>query len=93
MVARVQSNVATKVFHVKVRRDEEEQAIEATDLARHAAELEHAVARHEDELPAGASEQPPTQEPVVTADMECPCGSGKPFQKCHGAADEEEASV
>ncbi|MBK9262954.1 MAG: preprotein translocase subunit SecA [Polyangiaceae bacterium] len=93
MVARVQSNVATKVFHVKVRREEEEQAIEASDLARHAAELEHAVAHHDEELPAGASEQPPVQEPVVTADMECPCGSGKPFQKCHGAGDEEEASV
>jgi len=93
MVARVQSNVATKVFHVKVRREEEEQAIEANDFARHAAELEHTMAHHEEELPPGASEDPPVQEPVVTGDMECPCGSGKPFMKCHGAADEDEASA
>ncbi len=92
MVARVQSNVATKVFNVKVRREEEEQAIEANDMARHAAELEHAVAHHEEELPPGASEDPPVQEPLVTADMECPCGSGKPFMQCHGG-DEEEATA
>ncbi|HRI69030.1 MAG TPA: preprotein translocase subunit SecA [Polyangium sp.] len=93
MVARVQSNVATKVFHVKVRQEEEEQAIEANDFARHAADLARMEAHHEDELPAGASEQPPVQEPVVTAEMECPCGSGKPFMKCHGAGDEDEASA
>ena len=93
MVARVQSNVATKVFHVKVRQEEEEQAIEANDFARHAADLAQMEARHEEELPAGASEQPPVQEPVVTGDMECPCGSGKPFMKCHGAAEEDEASA
>ncbi len=93
MVARVQSNVATKVFHVKVRQEEEEQAIETNDFARHAADLARMEAHHEEELPAGASEQPPVQEPVVTAEMECPCGSGKPFMKCHGAAEEDEASA
>ncbi len=92
MVARVQSNVATKVFHVKVRREEEEQALEAGDFARHAAELEHAVAHHDEELPAGASEQPPVQEPIITGEMECPCGSGKPFMQCHGG-DEDEATT
>ena len=93
MVARVQSNVVTKVFHVKVRREEEEQAIEAADFAQHQSALDHAVAHHEEEFPPGASEQPPAQEPVVTAEMECPCGSGKPFMKCHGAGDEDEATA
>jgi preprotein translocase subunit SecA len=92
MVARVQSNVATKVFHLKVRREEDEQAIEAGDLARHTADLEHAVAHHDDELPAGASESPPVQEPIITGEMECPCGSGKPFMQCHGG-DEDEANA
>ncbi|MDC3953557.1 preprotein translocase subunit SecA [Polyangium jinanense] len=91
MVARVQSNVMTKVFAMKVRREEEEQAIEEQDLARHQAQLDHAVAHHAEELPPGASEEPPPQEPIVTAEMECPCGSGKPFMQCHGA--EDEASV
>ncbi|MDI3283212.1 preprotein translocase subunit SecA [Polyangium sp. 15x6] len=91
MVARVQSNVMTKVFAMKVRREEEEQAIEEQDLARHQAQLEHAVAHHDEELPPGASAEPPPQEPVVQAEQECPCGSGKPFMQCHGA--EDEASV
>jgi len=91
MVARVQSNVMTKVFAMKVRREEEEQAIEERDLARHQEQLDHAVAHHEEELPPGASAEPPPQEPIVTAEMECPCGSGKPFMQCHGA--EDEASV
>jgi preprotein translocase subunit SecA len=94
MVARVSSNVLTKLFAVKVKREEEEQAIEAQDLARHAAELERSVARHEEELPPGASaEPPPPPEPLVQADQECPCGSGKPFLKCHGAPEEEEATA
>ncbi|MDI1443759.1 preprotein translocase subunit SecA [Polyangium sp. 6x1] len=91
MVARVQSNVMTKVFAMKVRREEEEQAIEERDLARHQEQLDHAVAHHDEELPPGASEEPPAQAAVVTAEMECPCGSGKPFMQCHGA--EDEASV
>ncbi|UQA62149.1 preprotein translocase subunit SecA [Polyangium aurulentum] len=94
MVARVSSNVLTKLFAVKVKREEEEQAIEAQDLARHAAELQQAVARHEEELPPGASaEPPPPPEPLIQADQECPCGSGKPFLKCHGAPEEEEATA
>jgi len=93
MVARVQSNVMTKVFSVKVRREEDEQAIEAQDLARHAEELQHAVAHHDEELPPGASEDPPEQGPAGLAEQECPCGSGKPFMQCHGADMEDEASA
>ncbi|MDI1431548.1 preprotein translocase subunit SecA [Polyangium sorediatum] len=93
MVARVQSNVMTKVFAMKVRREEEEQAIEERDLARHQEQLDHAVAHHDEELPPGASEEPPAQEPIIAAEQECPCGSGKPFMQCHGAEMEDEASV
>jgi len=93
MVARVSSNVLTKVFSMKVRREEEEQQIEAQDLARHAAQMHDAVAHHDEELPPGASAEPPTQEPIVQAEQECPCGSGKPFMQCHGAEMEDEASA
>ncbi|MCK6590326.1 MAG: hypothetical protein L6Q76_22405 [Polyangiaceae bacterium] len=85
MVARVSSNVITKLFSVQVRRAEDEEAIEAADAARHAEQLKRAVAKHDEEpapLPA------PEPEPLIAGDQECPCGSGKPFLKCHGAEDE-----
>ena len=90
MVARVSSNVVTKVFSVKVRKPEEEEAIEQADMLRHAEQLAKAVAKHDDGLPVGAqpSAPPPPPEPLVKAEQECPCGSGKAFSKCHGAEDE-----
>jgi preprotein translocase subunit SecA len=92
MVAGVSSNVMTKLFSVAVQRPEEEQQIEAADMARHQEEMRHAVARHDDDPPPNAL--PPPEPPPAHAlndDMECPCGSGKPFRTCHGA--EEEATV
>ncbi len=88
MVARVSSNVITKLFGMQVRRAEEEEAVEEADMARHAEQLQRAVAKHEEEPEPEPAREP---EPVVLADMECPCGSGKAFSKCHGA--EDEASV
>ena len=85
MVARVSSNIVTKLFSVNVKRSEEEEAIEQADLARHAAQLDRAVARHEDE-PEPMPAPPPA--PIIQNDQECPCGSGKPFHECHGAPDE-----
>jgi preprotein translocase subunit SecA len=87
MVARVSSNVVTKLFAVNVRKPEEEEEIEQADLQRHAEQLRQAVTRHED---TPEPEPAPPPEPVVTGEMECPCGSGKPFSKCHG---EDEATV
>jgi len=86
MVARVSSNVITKLFSVQVRRAEDEEAIEAADAARHAEQLKRAVARHDEEVAPPAA--PPEPEPIIQAEAECPCGSGKPFLKCHGAEDE-----
>jgi preprotein translocase subunit SecA len=89
MVARVSSNVITKLFAVSVRRaEEEERRIEADEAAWHEEEMRNAVPRHEEQLPLGANPQPALPEPeppAVTGEMECPCGSGKPFSKCHGA--------
>jgi preprotein translocase subunit SecA len=88
MVARVSSDVLTNLFRVQVKRPEEELALEEADLLRNAERLRGAIAQHEDEpAPAPA----PAPEPVVTSEMECPCGSGKPFAKCHGAEDEATA--
>ena len=88
MVARVSANVITKLFGMQVRKAEEEEAVEEADLAKHAEQLQRAVARHDEEP---EPEPMPEPAPIVMADMECPCGSGKPFAKCHGAEDEASA--
>ena len=98
MVARVSSNVMTKLFAVSVRQaEEEERRIEADEAAWHEQEMRGAVARHDQQLPIGAQPEPPPrsdpepEQPALTGEMECPCGSGKAFSKCHGA--EEEATA
>ncbi|MBK8253450.1 MAG: preprotein translocase subunit SecA [Polyangiaceae bacterium] len=91
MMARVSSNVVTKLFGMEVRRQEEEEEIEAADLARHVAELQKAVPKHNEDIPPAATEKP--EAPVVVAEADCPCGSGKPFSQCHGVPDEEEATA
>jgi preprotein translocase subunit SecA len=92
MVARVSSNVITKLFSVSVRRaEEEERRIEEDEAAWHEEELRGAVARHPEQLPPGADAlppPPPPEEPAVASEEACPCGSGKPFIRCHGAEDE-----
>jgi preprotein translocase subunit SecA len=87
MLARVSSNVVTKLFSMQVRRQEEEEEIEAADAAKHLAELQKAVAKHDEELPPAVVDKPA---PAVVAEQDCPCGSGKPFSKCHGAPEEDE---
>ncbi len=91
MVAGVSSNVVTKLFSVNVKQPEEEERIELDDLARHEDQARHAVARHDDEPAPNAlpPEEPPAH--ALNDDMECPCGSGKPFRTCHGT--EEEATA
>jgi preprotein translocase subunit SecA len=106
MVARVSSMVLTRVFDVRIQGKEEIAAIEAADHQRHQAELEAAVARHLGE-PAGngqpsleekqrAVAAPPPERrkgPKIGRNDPCPCGSGKKFKNCHGAAlDDEEGA-
>ncbi|MFO0589799.1 MAG: preprotein translocase subunit SecA [Polyangiaceae bacterium] len=90
MLARVSSNVVTKLFSMQVRQKEEEEEIEAADLAKHVAALQKAVAKHDEDI---APTPPPREEPVIVAEQECPCGSGKPFAQCHGAGDEDSATA
>ncbi|MEZ4442094.1 MAG: preprotein translocase subunit SecA [Polyangiaceae bacterium] len=92
LLARVSSNVVMKLMSAQVRQAEEEEQIEAQDLARHMRQLEAAVASH------GGERQPlsspglaaPPEEPAVALEQECPCGSGKPFAECHGVPDDED---
>jgi preprotein translocase subunit SecA len=84
MLARVSSNVITKLMQAQVRRAEEERELEAADMARHEREVAGAVASH------GAMRQPLSsrglpEPPAVLAEQECPCGSGRKFRECHGA--------
>jgi len=94
MVARVSQGVMSKLMtKLRIERAEDERRIEENDLLRHAQELAMSIARHDEPLPTGADEgPPPEQEPALAGDMECPCGSGKPFAKCHGADEAEEDS-
>ncbi|MBM4361148.1 MAG: preprotein translocase subunit SecA [Deltaproteobacteria bacterium] len=103
MVASVASNVLAKVLEVKVRRPDDVAAMEAAAEARHHEELARAVARHpgdpddpatalarlrEDALPEPVRSAPPSAK--IGRNDPCPCGSGKKFRECHGAALEDE---
>jgi len=81
------------------------ETLEAEAEERHHAELEAAVARHPgdeevaptppagaslDELRAQAAERPAQRAaPKIGRNDPCPCGSGKKFKQCHGAALED----
>ncbi len=96
LLARISSNVLTKLMKAQVRRAEDEAEIEAEDLARHLAELEIAEARHGGNAEPLSSKggAPPPEVPAVGQEQECPCGSGKPFSTCHGSdLDEEELDM
>jgi preprotein translocase subunit SecA len=55
--------------------------------------MRRAIAQHNEENAAPVPPPPPPPAPLITAEQECPCGSGKPFLQCHGAPDEEEATA
>jgi preprotein translocase subunit SecA len=95
MVARVSSNVMTKLMtKVEVQRAEEDDEREMRELMRLAERARRAQPRHEETLPPGAAtnaaEATSDMEPLLSGEMECPCGSGKAFSKCHGSEEEEQ---
>jgi preprotein translocase subunit SecA len=98
MVARVSNTVMQKLMHVEVRRQEapakNSALAQIEELARQmqAAQAD-SEAHHDDPLPMGAGEDEPAPEPLLTGEMECPCGSGKAFSKCHGSEDEDSESA
>jgi preprotein translocase subunit SecA len=95
LLARVSSNVVSKLMQAQVRAPEEEEELEAEDLARHMEELAGAVASHGAEskpLSSPGAAAPPEEAPVG-AEQECPCGSGKPFSECHGSELEDDGDA
>ena len=85
MMARVSSNVVTKMMKAQIRKaDEDIEQMEADKLARQLDELAGAIASHGGDSQAASSPGLPAP-PAVMEDEPCPCGSGKPFSKCHGS--------
>jgi preprotein translocase subunit SecA len=96
MVARTSSNVMTKLMtQVEVKRAEEDDEREMRELMRLAEQARRGVPKHvAPALTAGSASieeaDGEPEEPTVAAEMDCPCGSGKPFKQCHGAEEEGE---
>jgi preprotein translocase subunit SecA len=106
MMASTTSNVVTKLMKVKIQRETDIERMEREDAARHARQAQQMQVRHGGETNPGADEQgasvppPPRpqarvapvkrQEPKISRNDLCPCGSGEKFKKCHGAALEDE---
>jgi preprotein translocase subunit SecA len=106
MMASTTSNVVTKLMKVKIQRETDIERMEREDAARHARQAQQMQVRHGGETnpgadEAGASVPPPPrpqarvapvkrQEPKISRNDLCPCGSGEKFKKCHGAALEDE---
>jgi preprotein translocase subunit SecA len=93
MMGNISRNVCEKLFHVQVRREEDE-----AEAQRRLAEANQRKARRMVESGGGseakagdaaapAEGQPARRsEPKVGRNDPCPCGSGKKYKKCHGAA-------
>ena len=107
MMATVSSNVITKVMRVKLQKESEIERLEREDYERHARAAQSLSLRHGgdvvegDEDPAAAAPPPrrapsiapvKREQPKISRNDLCPCGSGEKFKKCHGAALEDEGS-
>jgi len=101
MMANVSSKVLERVFEIEIERPEQIEEMERAAEEKNHADLDRAVARHVgDSLPppadpaealeqarqAAAAQVPKKEEPKVGRNDLCPCGSGKKFKQCHGAA-------
>ena len=93
MMAAIQRNVCEKVFHVQVRREEE--AAAAIPEARRKSPRRTVESGGGTQQPAaeagaagGGDDARPVRraEPKVGRNDPCPCGSGKKYKRCHGAA-------
>jgi preprotein translocase subunit SecA len=106
MMAATSSSVLSKVMKVQVQKESEIERLEREDMDRHLRAAQSLQLRHGSELAegegdgpgAGASQPPPRPAPPprkpapkIEQTASCPCGSGEPFNKCHGAALEDDA--
>ena len=104
MMATTSSNVATKLFKVRVQKETEIERLEREDMERHQRAQANLQLAHGGELYGPDDEPPPPpprrapqvtmpkrEAPKIDKNDPCPCGSGDSFKKCHGAALEDDA--
>jgi preprotein translocase subunit SecA len=88
MMTNINRNVAEKLFHVQLRRDEEP-ALPAARRPRNMVESGGGTAPAASAQASGDGNGEPRpvrrSEPKVGRNDPCPCGSGKKYKKCHGA--------
>ncbi len=100
MMANVSNKVLERTFEIEIERPEQIAAMEKEAEEKHHADLDQAVARHVGESApppdaakelqaareAAAQKVQKKAEPKIGRNDLCPCGSGKKFKQCHGAA-------
>ncbi|AWH16475.1 preprotein translocase subunit SecA [Stenotrophomonas sp. ZAC14D2_NAIMI4_7] len=97
MLENVKREVVTLLARVRIRSDEEVQALEAAERQQAQARLSQSQFQHQDAGGYSADEeaaqvqaaqqgvaQRQRDEPKVGRNDPCPCGSGKKFKHCHG---------
>jgi preprotein translocase subunit SecA len=104
MMAATTSNVVNKLMRVKLQRENEIERLEREDYERHQRAAQSLQLRHGGEIAEGdesgqskppparprASVAPKREQPKISRNDLCPCGSGEKFNKCHGAALEDD---
>jgi len=99
MMASVSTKVLTRLFEAQIEGQEQIASMERAAEERHHRELDESVAKHEGDPPAEPERNletarraaqnlrvEPSKAPTVARSDACPCGSGKKFKDCHGAA-------
>jgi preprotein translocase subunit SecA len=93
MTWRVKSAVVGNLMRLQLVRQESAEEIEQKRLAMQRRALQRITASHAEAGAEGDGKPAPKQETVVRAQPKvgrndpCPCGSGKKYKKCHGAAE------
>lgn len=92
MLENVKREVVTLLARVRIRGDEEVQALEAAERQQVEARLKQSQFQHQDAGSYSADEeaaeveaaQLQRDEPKIGRNDPCPCGSGKKYKHCHG---------
>jgi uncharacterized protein YecA (UPF0149 family) len=84
----ISRNVCEKLFHVQVKRDNEQAVAQVPEARRKPRKMVESGGGAAASADGGSDEPRPTRraEPKVGRNDPCPCGSGKKYKKCHGNA-------
>ena len=86
MIGRFETDVVEKMYSVQIAAEQDVERIEEMRRRRHQQMMAaHAAARRAEEAQVQVATVKREAEKVGRNDP-CPCGSGKKFKKCHGAA-------